>query len=43
MKLLGTISVDRNRSPNDQKFSARQILQKTWENNETVHQTKDFK
>jgi hypothetical protein len=40
MKLLGIISVgfDVNRSTTDQIFCIRQILEKKWEYNETVHQ-----
>jgi hypothetical protein len=40
MKLLGNISVGFavNRSTTDQIFCIRQILEKKWEYNETVHQ-----
>jgi hypothetical protein len=40
MKLLEIISVgfDVNRSTTDQIFCIRQILEKKWEYNETVHQ-----
>jgi hypothetical protein len=38
MKLLGIINVGLSRSTTDQIFCIRQILEKKWDYNETVHQ-----